>query len=725
MDYLVISDNHTFMISRHDGDIPLGETSLGLYFYDTRHLSGMQLWLNDRPLELLTSSDEDVYRASILLTNGVAESAGEGEGGMPRQSIALSRTRVVAGAVVERITVTNYHREMVELSFAIDLAADFADMFLVRGFAGGARGNLAPLEYDERRVLFAYDGADQVRRTTEILLSSAPEAIETPAAVAPPPAEGPQGEGSTRLRQLPAPARARLRWRLTLAPQSTWNLDLTMTPSTSEPDKRNDGVGLTLDTALAQVRSSYNEWDAAATAITTDHEAFNHFLRRSSHDLRALTAHFDDLRLPLAGIPWFAVPFGRDSLIASFQSLWFQPELARGTLRYLAARQGSADNPWRDEHPGKILHEMRFGELANTNSVPFNPYYGSVDATLLFLMLFAETIHWTGDTRLYHDLLPAVQRALEWIDRYADLDGDGYIEFQRRSSGGLRIQGWKDSGDSVLHPDGTLAEPPLALVEVQAYVYAAKAWIGALLRRMGDPSSAARLEAEAAALKERFNRDFWLADQRYYAQALEIGKGPIAEITSNPGHGLLCGIFNAEGAAATAARLVGPDLASSWGIRTRAASDPNYNPMSYHNGSVWPHDNSLIISGLARSGFRDEANDIATRIFAAARHFRLNRLPELMCGYDYHAGAFDAPVPYPVSCRPQAWAAGTGLLLVQAILGLEADALANTLRVRPRLPAWLNIMEVSHLRVGERRVHLRVTRAGVEVVADGGVRIEA
>jgi glycogen debranching enzyme len=722
MDYLVVSDNHTFMISQHDGDVPLGETPLGLYFYDTRHLSGMQLRLGGQPLDLLTSSDEHVYQATVLLTNGATSS---GEERILRQTIAVRRTRVVSGAICERIAVTNFSRAPVELELAVDLAADFADIFLVRGFGAGPRGAIEPAEVQGDRVRFTYRGADEVTRTTEVRASPAPDVVETPAAEAPPPSAGPQGEGANRLRQLPAPARARLIWRLALAPQAKQAIEIAITPSTSQPDKHVDSAGLTIDSALERVRASYQAWDADATIVTTDNPAFDRLVSRSSHDLRALTASFDGLQLPIAGIPWFAVPFGRDSIIASFQALGFRPELAKGTLRYLAAHQGAEDNPWRDEHPGKILHEMRFGELANTNSVPFNPYYGSIDSTLLFLMLFAETIRWTGDRQLYADLLPAVLRAIDWIDRYADLDGDGYIEFQRRSEGGLRIQGWKDSWDSVLRPDGTLAEPPIALVEVQAYVYAAKSWIADLLQRMGDGERGARLMAEAQALRERFNQDFWLEEEGYYAQAIEIGKGPLREITSNPGHAFLCGILAPERAARMAARLVAPDLASGWGIRTRGSSDPNYNPMSYHNGSVWPHDTSLIISGLARSGYREQANEIATQVVAAAQHFRLDRLPELMCGYGRAEGELDSPAPYPVSCRPQAWAAGTGLLILQSVLGLEADALANTLRVAPHLPAWLGSVEVRNLRVGERRVHLRVTRTGVEVVADGGVRVEA
>lgn len=724
MQYLVVSDNHTFLISQHDGDVPLGETALGLYFYDTRHLSSFQLRLDGQPLELLTSSDEQIYRATMLLTNEASGPADDSGRRMPSQTIGLTRTRVVSGAIFERIVITNYNRTALEFELAVDLATDFADIFLVRGFSGGPRGSFAPVQHEHDHVLFSYQGADAVTRSTQIRTQPAPDAITLPDAQELTPTSGPQGEGANHLRQLPTPVRARLRWKLALAPQAEQMIDLTITPSTSQPEQQIESTGLTLDTALQQVHASYQNWDAAATMVITDNPIFNDLIQRSSHDMRALTAHFGDLTMPIAGIPWFAVPFGRDSLIASFQTLWFQPELAKGSLRYLAQHQGTKDDPWRDEHPGKILHEMRFGELANTKHVPFNPYYGSIDSTLLFLMLFAETIHWTGDTQLYHDLLPAVLRALDWITHYADLDGDGYIEFQKRAEGGLRIQGWKDSWDSVLRPDGTLAEPPIALVEVQAYVYAAKTWIAALLQRMGDPERATQLQHQAAALKTRFNQDFWMEEEGYYAQAIELGVGPLREITSNPGHAFLCGILMPERAARMAARLVAPDLASGWGIRTRAASDRNYNPMSYHNGSVWPHDNSLIISGLARSGFREEANIISSQIFAAAQHFPLNRLPELMCGYERSPGTLDSPAPYPVSCRPQAWAAGTGLLILQSMLGLEARALDNTLRVAPQLPDWLKWVEVRNLRIGERRVHMRVTHTGVEFLDDGGVQVE-
>jgi glycogen debranching enzyme len=357
-------------------------------------------------------------------------------------------------------------------------------------------------------------------------------------------------------------------------------------------------------------------------------------------------------------------------------------------------------------------------------AVPHTPYYGTIDATLLFLMLFAETMRLTGDQALFHTLLPAVERALDWIDAYGDVDGDGYVDFQPRSGRGLSIQGWKDSGDSVQYPDGRVAEPPIALVEVQAYVYAAKTAVAATFRQMGgNVERATQLEASAAALREQFNRDFWLPELGFYAQALDGKKQALPELTSNVGHALLGGILTEERARQVGDRLLRPDMASGWGIRTRGSSDPAYNPMSYHNGSVWPHDNSLIIWGMQRSGLREASNTISEQIFAAARHYPRMRLPELMCGFGREDAASEGPAEYPVSCSPQAWAAGTPYLILQSILGLEPDAGSNVLTVDPHLPSWLGRIEVRNLRVGQGRVHFVVSREGVETIASEGIEI--
>ena len=706
MDYLVVSEDRVFLVSGHNGDVVPGAGNHGLYFRDTRHLSRMRLLLNGLQPTLLSFDDEDAFHATILLGNARFQSSTGQE--VPPNSIGIRRERCVADALHERITLANYNPFAVSLDLLLDLAADFADIFMVRGYAGDKLGGAPRAETGDGELRFVYQGNDAVTRATAIRWSMPPDAVDVdPSAPdeagAPPPF---------------APARARLRWRLELAARAERAVELAIAPSAGESAA---AMAPAFAAETARLRRSYQQWSGAATAVVTDNPAFDTLLARGLRDLRALTGSYPTGPLPHAGIPWFAAPFGRDSLIASLQTLCLQPDLAAGTLRFLAAHQGTKDDPWRDEHPGKIMHELRFGELAGTGAVPHTPYYGTIDATLLFLMLFARTLHWTGDAALYHELKPAVLAALDWIDRYGDRDGDGYVEFAARSANGLRIQGWKDSGNSLLHPDGSLVEPPITLVEVQAYVYAAKTWVARVFRRMGEPVRAEELELAAAALKEQFNRDFWLEEFGWYAQALDADERAVPDLTSNPGHALMCDILPPDRAAAVARRLREPDLASGWGIRTRASSDPNYNPMSYHNGSVWPHDTSLIIYGLARSGQRDAANDIAGQVVAAAATFPRHRLPELMCGFGRESGS--RPADYPVSCSPQAWAAGTPYLILESLLGLEPDAFNNTLHVDPRLPAWLGHIEIRNLRVGPARVHLGVTGDDVEVVSSGGADV--
>ncbi|MEJ7653481.1 MAG: amylo-alpha-1,6-glucosidase [Chloroflexia bacterium] len=423
-------------------------------------------------------------------------------------------------------------------------------------------------------------------------------------------------------------------------------------------------------------------------------------------------------RLLVAGVPWYAVPFRRDSLITSLQTLCFRPGLpwAPCVSRTVAGEGRSAAR----RGPGKILHELRFsGSLASApcRTRPLR----RVDSTL-FMMLFAQTLRWTGDRGLYAELLPAVRRALEWCDNYGDLDGDGYIEYNRRSDGGIGNQGWKDSGDSLLRPNGENVTPPIALVEPQAYVHAAKAWLADVAAQMGDDAFAADLRAQAAELAERFNRDYWLPERGYYAQALDAEKRPIGDVTSNGGHALMCGIVPPDRAALISNRLLEQDMLSGWGVRTRSSLDPHYNPISYHNGSVWPHDNSLLAFGMGKVGERTAANVVAEQTLAVSREFRLARLPELLCGYS-PSQTGGRPAEYPVSCSPQAWAAGSAFLLLQSILGLAPDALAGVLRLDPCLPEWLGAVEIENLQVGEAKLSLRVGADGVEVIASDGVEV--
>ncbi len=713
MDYLALSDDNTFLVSDHLGNIPTGgDRTLGMYHDDTRHLSLLDLRLNGEPLSLLCSGDEDVYRTTALLSNPWLRN---GDDHIAPGSIGLLRSRVVSGGVYEEMILTNYSRASLHLELSLDAAADFADLFQVRGFPLERSGTLRPPREEPMGLLLSYDGGDGVRRLTRVAYDTPPDEIAHTGQ------EQPDTNDTVR-RTFPSTG-ARLVWRLDLPPGGERRLELTFTPCTGEVTAPDAGQR-TYQTESRRQEASYAEWRDGATLVETDNQPLNRLLARSALDLRALTGTYPTGRLPVAGIPWYAVPFGRDSLITALQTLSFRPELAKGTLRFLAAHQSTQDDPWRDEEPGKILHEMRFGELAGTRQIPHTPYYGSVDASPLFVMLFARTIQWTGDRQLYEELLPNVHRALEWMERHGDLDGDGYLEYRTRSERGIDNQGWKDSGDSVLYPDGTQVEPPIALVEVQAYAHAAKSWLATVVRQMGDASLADRLEREATALRERFNQDYWLEDAGFYSLALDSEKRPIRDATSNPGHALIGGIVPPDRAERVAARLLAPDMASGWGVRTRAAEDPNYNPMSYHNGSVWPHDNSLIAYGMALSGLRDGANEVARQIFAAAPHYRLDRLPELYCGFAPGETGLGRPADYPVSCSPQAWAAGTPYLLLQSILGLEPDALTNTLRVDPHLPSWLERVEVRNLAVGESRLHLRITHAGTDVISSDGIDVQ-
>jgi glycogen debranching enzyme len=406
-----------------------------------------------------------------------------------------------------------------------------------------------------------------------------------------------------------------------------------------------------------------------------------------------------------AGVPWFATLFGRDTIITALEALPFMPDLAVDTLRVLAEWQATERDPKRDMAPGKILHELRSGEMVRTGEIPHGPYYGSVDATPLWLVLLGQTFRWTGDLGLVRELWPNVLAALAWIDGDGDIDGDGFVEYLRGDERGLFNQGWKDSSDAIRHRDGSIARPPIALVEVQGYVYDAKLRIAELARLLGEPDLATRLETEAADLRRRFDAAFWMPDAGYYAVALDADKRPVGSITSNPAHGLWSGIVPDERVAAVAARLVSPDLDSGWGIRTYAAGQPGFNPIGYHTGSIWPHDNAIAAAGLKRAGRHDEADRIATRIFEAARDSPEFRLPELFCGFTRDPSS--VPVPYPVACSPQAWAAAAPLSLLQTMLGMHPRASEGILELdRPHLPTWLGKVTVHNLRVGAETVDL-------------------
>jgi len=434
-------------------------------------------------------------------------------------------------------------------------------------------------------------------------------------------------------------------------------------------------------------------------------------LSTSLLDFYSLQIHEGPNKAIAAGVPWFAALFGRDSLISSFQTLALNPSLARGTLRSLAARQGQVECADNDEEPGKILHELRFGEMTATGEVAFGKNYGSVDATPLFIILLSEYFQWTGDQELLEEMRSPLSAALNWLIAYGDTDGDGLIEYHRKTDKGLLNQGWKDSGDAMAHADGTPAQAPIALVEEQGYAADAFRRAAALMLLLGDPEQADRLTTRSNELMQKLDQSFWLAEDAYYAMALDRDKRPLTVMSSNPGHLLFTHTINDQRARDVVTKLMAQGLFSGWGIRTLSDEEQTYNPMSYHRGSVWPHDNSLIAFGMVRYGYKQEASAILSALFEASLHFREYRLPELFCGNQRHHR--DEPVQYPVSCSPQAWASGTPIVILTALLGLKPDASSGELKiVNPRLPEFLTFLEIRDLRVGKSWLDLDFLRHG-------------
>ncbi len=450
-------------------------------------------------------------------------------------------------------------------------------------------------------------------------------------------------------------------------------------------------------------------WEKECTQFHSNNDIFNALLSTSMRDFYALQIPEGPNKAIAAGVPWFAALFGRDSLISSLQTLVLNPSLACGTLRSLAARQGQEVCAANDEQPGKILHELRFGEMTATGEVAFGKNYGSVDATPLFIILLSEYFKWTGDRELLEEMRPALAAALRWLIEYGDIDGDGLIEYQRMSDKGLLNQGWKDSGDAMAHADGTLAQAPIALVEEQGYAADAFRRAAALMRVFGDPKQADQLMARSNTLMQKLDLSFWLAERAYYAMALDRDKRPLAVISSNPGHLLFTHTISDDRARDVVTKLMAHGLYSGWGVRTLSEEEQTYNPMSYHRGSLWPHDNSLIAYGMASYGYQQEASTIFSALYEASLHFREYRLPELFCGNQRHHR--DEPVQYPVSCSPQAWASGTPLVILTALLGLRPDAPNGELRIEnPRLPKFLTLLELRNLRVGKSWLDLDFLR---------------
>ncbi|HEX5148760.1 MAG TPA: glycogen debranching N-terminal domain-containing protein, partial [Candidatus Limnocylindrales bacterium] len=689
------------------------------------------LRLNGTRPTLLGSQVSANHEGVIQLTNPEYRRNRDDKVGAPvaRQSLSLLRRRWIGDGLAERITVTNFSAGEQSIVLDLELDVDGADIFEVRGQARAGRGRFLDTAATDRSLVFSYVGLDSnVRRSylafTPAEVTARRDLNDMDLAL------GEGGEGSIRVRwtaDIPVGDSVEVEWRLwtDLQPGDGGEVDGAANASNRGDDGHAFAAAhpvhaMTPRTAPIaapeHAAEQYRTWSERAARVDSDGELLDLAVHRSIADLRLLMndGPRPGLHYVAAGVPWFATLFGRDTIITALEALPFMPDLAVDTLRVLAEWQATERDPKRDMAPGKILHELRSGEMVRTGEIPHRPYYGSVDATPLWLVLLGQTFRWTGDLALVRELWPNVLAALAWVDGDGDIDGDGFVEYLRGDEGGLFNQGWKDSSDSIRHRDGSIAEPPIALVEVQGYVYDAKVRIAELARLIGQPELATRLESEAADLRRRFDAAFWMPDAGYYAVALDARKRPVGSITSNPAHALWSGIVPDKRVAEVAARLMSPDLDSGWGIRTYAAGQPGFNPIGYHTGTIWPHDNAIAAAGLKRAGRHDEADRIATRIFEAARDSPEFRLPELFCGFTRDPSS--VPVPYPVACSPQAWASATLPGLLSAAIGLHFVPQRNEIRFnRPILPAFLEEVELHGLKVGNCEADVLLRRHAIDV----------
>ncbi len=673
---LIIKEGEYFLYTYENGDMAHGNRAgLGLYYRDTRFLSTLETRIEGLQPLFLSSSAERGYIANIHLSN--PDITEDGRVIVPQDAISIRRSRLIKEGLLERLYVRNYHAVPVHVRLSIALASDFADIFEVRGMRRDKRGKVHRPSVRENEVILSYTGTDLMRRKTRIIFSRPPD----------------ETRGGR--------AGVELTFSFLLGIGEVEYLDLQVIPLEEGEEK----APAKFLEARRELRRSYEEWMEPTTRIATDNNVFNLVIQRSVRDLRALHTRTRYGDILVGGVPWYSTPFGRDALIASYQTLILKPELARDSLYFLASFQGNEVNDWRDEEPGKILHEIRQGEMARMNEIPHTPYYGTVDATPLFLILVSEYLKWTGDMETFFRLEDNVRAALRWIDEYGDLDGDGLVEYSRRSPLGLANQYWKDSGDSILFPGGRLPCMPVATVETQGYVYYAKRRMGELYLDLGQEELGRRLLAEAEEVRRKVEDLFWDEELGYYVLALDGEKNPVRVISSNAGQLLFTGLPSPERAERVIRRLVDSEMFSGWGIRTLSERTHYYNPMSYHNGSIWPHDNALILRGMKRYGADEACLKVVEGIATACTRMENLRLPELFCGF--RRTLYDEPVPYPVACSPQAWASGAVFLILQSLLGISPDAPRGIIYVnKPCLPPWLERVRLQNLRVGNSRLGL-------------------
>ncbi|MBL1178265.1 amylo-alpha-1,6-glucosidase [Pantanalinema sp. GBBB05] len=675
---IVINDGSTFLVTDSYGWIN-DNVAQGFFVADTRLISYYEVSLNRDRLLLLASSPINHHSALYQFTNSEFRTV---KGIIPNGQLMISIRRDIVGGIHEDIDITNYYSKPVEFQLMLAIRSDFADIFEVKSQQILTRGETETI-WQNGTLTTTYRNGSFYRG-----LMTQPECVSSQ----------------------PRYANGRLFFDVRLEPGQTWHTCVNFAAIVGEdvfyPQKT---CAVEHDTEAKRVS---NDFLAQATKLRSSNAEVVAYYQQALVDMAALRIkvedHGHDFWMPAAGIPWFVAVFGRDSVVVSMQTMAVYHEFAYGTLLRLAQLQATEVDDWRDAQPGKMLHELRRDELTQLQQLPYTPYYGTIDTTILWIVTLLEAYQWSHNQTLLHQCREPLEKALAWIETYGDFDQDGFVEYQTRSSMGLRNQGWKDSGDAIVYPDGSQVEPPIALCEVQGYVYNAWNDAAVIYEILGETQRAKELRQKANDLYQKFNDRFWMEDKGFYCLGLDHKKQQIRAIASNPGHLLWSGIVPPERANRLVKRLFQPDLWCGWGIRTLSSQNPAYHPMSYQLGSVWPHDNSAIAMGCKRYGYHREVNQIAEGIFAAASYFEAGRMPELFGGIERQLGRF--PVPYPDANVPQAWAAGSIFLLIRAMLGLEANASARLLTVQPVLPDWLPDLELVNLSVGSATVTLQFWR---------------
>ncbi|MEX0684852.1 MAG: amylo-alpha-1,6-glucosidase [Balneolales bacterium] len=677
----------TFVVFDRWGDIRTGDANVqGLFHEGTRFLSFMKFKLFDKqPFLLHSIISEKNEILNIDLTNN--EIFLDGELLVAHAKVHIERTKFLSnGICYENVELYNHSKWPIDLKISFEFEADFKDIFEVRGYERKKRGKYFDIkESGPENIFLGYKGLDDIERRTEIHFDPQPD----------------------------FKSKREVIYYISLGPKQRFSIQNSIKCVIGDKDFKIIGF----QNAYNQIVNEHEKSKESIASITSSNERFNHWVNRSQTDLVALTAHTPQGKYPYAGVPWFNTAFGRDGIITALETMWVAPDIAKGVLGFLSARQATHSDDFEDAEPGKILHEARSGEMAELREVPYKLYYGTVDATPLFLILAGSYYKRTGDIDFIRSIWPNIEAALGWIDNYGDLDNDGFIEYHHKSENGLLNQGWKDADNAIHHANGDLADSPIALCEVQGYVYDAKNKTAMLARAVGRDEMADKLESQAQTLKVNFNKTFWDDELKTYVLALDKDKTPCRVKTSNAGHCLFSGIADEKYASILAETLLKDDMSTGWGIRTLATDASRYNPMSYHNGTIWPHDNAMIAFGLAKYGFPGKVLDLTTRLYNAVMFIDLQRFPELYCGFEERLG--QGPTPYPVACSPQAWSVAVVFMLLQSCLNLDINALEKKVYLnQPILPPFLSTLEIKDIKIGNSVLTIKLYRYQADVGID-------